>query len=340
MASATFFNLSVHTQRRIDKAYLKLCETLPGYGPAHKRRKLDDGPANSGGGFIIEDQHPAGGGGFIIEHEPSLGGGGFIVQDPPGGGGFIVDDESADTTNDVELDDSQLPRLPLDLIPKGLKLLDLPPDDAQALSVFEQAASGWDDDQPINTDEVQQKVVGLDDWRAVCGILLEPHDREYADSSDEESPRNRRNVQADEDSDDYEEHVSDEDYVDESFPRQRRRRTRQSAATGVPDEEEDEDEEDEEPQSNVGGARRLNKRQKEAALEDFANFFPDASSQELADKKIMISDIQRVAKLLKEKIKAEDVSKPRLRKFDAYRIHYRSWRCLKLSLVQRISRCH
>ncbi|KIY69129.1 hypothetical protein CYLTODRAFT_394400 [Cylindrobasidium torrendii FP15055 ss-10] len=308
MASATFFNLSVHTQRRIDKAYLKLCESLPGH--AHKRRKIDDGPTNSGRDASFTEQQPFGGGGFIIEDKPSLGGGDFIAEDPPvGGGGFIVDD-SANAPDDVELDSSQLPRVPLDRIPQGLKLLDLPPDDAQALSVFEQAASGWDDDQPVESDEMEQKAVGLDDWRAVCGILLEPHDREYADSSEEESPKSRKNIQGKEDdgSDGYdEEHASDEDYVDESFSRQRRRRTtRQSAAMESSDGHEDEDE-DMEVESNAGGARRLNKRQKETALQDFANFFPDASSEELPDKKIMISDIQRVAKLLKEKIKAEDI---------------------------------
>jgi len=53
--------------------------------------------------------------------------------------------------------------------------------------------------------------------------------------------------------------------------------------------------------------RPLTARQQKTCLTTFALFFPEASEQDLPFQRIMIKDIQRVAKLLGEKIKAEDV---------------------------------
>jgi hypothetical protein len=49
-------------------------------------------------------------------------------------------------------------------------------------------------------------------------------------------------------------------------------------------------------------------RQKETCLKTFALFFPDIPHHQLADHRIMIKDLQRVSKLLGEKIKAEEVN--------------------------------
>jgi hypothetical protein len=55
-------------------------------------------------------------------------------------------------------------------------------------------------------------------------------------------------------------------------------------------------------------ASQLSAKQKAECREDFARFFPDVPDAELDRQKIMIKDVTRVANLLKEKIKAEEVS--------------------------------
>jgi hypothetical protein len=55
-------------------------------------------------------------------------------------------------------------------------------------------------------------------------------------------------------------------------------------------------------------ASQLSTKQKAECREDFARFFPDVPDTELDRQKIMIKDVTRVANLLKEKIKAEEVS--------------------------------
>lgn len=247
-----------------------------------------------------------------LAHSPvpepaALGGGGFIVDDPP--------EEAADD----EIDYSGLPNLPISHIPTGLQLLDLPPDDEQVLSIFRQAASGWEDDGPNSagpSHSSQELRVSFEDWRAVCGVLLEHHAEEYAESTDGggASVGNASRYMSDEGSEfevekegdggggsDSADDLSDPDYMDESVPRQRRRRTTgRNKSAGSEDSDSDMD-------TGDGPQRRMTARQKQTCLDAFALFFPDATPEELPQKKIMISDVQRVAKLLKEKLKAEDV---------------------------------
>ncbi|KAF9049602.1 hypothetical protein BDZ89DRAFT_1098921 [Hymenopellis radicata] len=260
MASSTYFALSSNLRNRIDNAYITICRSLPDFQePPLKKRKLNS-PGSGGGGFIIED---------------------LDVAD--------------------EIDVSQLPNIPISHVPTGLQLLDLAPDDEQVLAVFRQAASGWDDTVEMAHSE-QSQVVSFDDWRAVCGILLEHHAEEYADSSDGEAGANSRAMDigdfeqhnSDRGGDDYEvddeDNASDDDYVDESVPRQRRTRGKKKMES-----ETDSD-------SDSGRGSRY-----ETCLETFALFFEDATPEELLSKRIMISDVQRVAKLLKEKLKAEEI---------------------------------
>lgn len=265
MASTTFFTLPLHTRNRIDSAYLSLCRSLPDFEePPTKKRKL-----------ATDLPIPSGGGGFIID-------------DPP-------EHELAS-----EIETTQLPKIPISSIPSGLQLLDLPPDDDQVLSVFRQAASDWDESAAVGAEQS----VSIDDWRAVCGILMEHHAQEYADSSDGGEGASRAMSDAGSVFSDGSEgdNPSDDDYQDDEAPRLRRRRTRGNAKEASPDTDDFND-------SGIDSRqKRLTPRQRQTCLDAFALFFPDATDDELPHKKIMISDIQRVAQLLKEKLKAEDVS--------------------------------
>ncbi|KAK0464561.1 uncharacterized protein EV420DRAFT_1638112 [Desarmillaria tabescens] len=213
-----------------------------------------------------------------------------IASTSSGGGGFLVEDDPGEA--DDEIDASQIPNIPMSSIPSALQLLDLPPDDEQVLTIFRQAASGWEEGASPSTE----LSVSMDDWRAVCAILLEHHAQEYADSdgdaisrpiSDLGSDYEAGDVDMEEPSDD------DDDYVEEAPAR---RRTRPTTRTR-----------DSDSDSDFTNPKQLTKRQKQTCLENFALFFPNATPEDLPRQKIMISDIQRVAKLLNEKLKAEEI---------------------------------
>ncbi|PBK97665.1 hypothetical protein ARMGADRAFT_1162497 [Armillaria gallica] len=208
-----------------------------------------------------------------------------------GGGGFLVEDDPDEAED--EIDASQIPNIPISSIPSALQLLDLPPDDEQVLNIFRQAASGWDEGASTSTE----LSVSMDDWRAVCAILLEHHAQEYADSdgdaisrpvSDPGSDYQEGDVDMEEASD-----GDDDDYVEEASSR---RRTRTTTRTRESDSD-----------SDSSMPKQLTKRQKQTCLENFALFFPDATPEDLPRQKIMIADIQRVSKLLNEKLKAEEI---------------------------------
>ncbi|KAJ2912909.1 hypothetical protein MD484_g7498, partial [Candolleomyces efflorescens] len=191
-------------------------------------------------------------------------------SEPGGGGGFIVDD---DDERDEESD-----QIPLDLVPSTLTHLNLPEDDDEILAVFRNAATGWTSPllvPPGSNQSTFQLGVSLDDWRSVCAVLLED------DDDDEEV-----GIGSDGHASESEPSASDDEFVPE---RAKARPTRKSAVGQV---------------SNPG---RLSKSQKQAAFDTFALFFPDTPSSELPKQKIMIKDIQRVAALLKEKLKADEI---------------------------------
>jgi hypothetical protein len=204
---------------------------------------------------------------------------------PAGGGGFIVDDDDYDR-------DEENDQIPLDLVPATLKHLNLPEDDDEILAVFRNAATGWSSPLLVPQGSNQstfQLGVSLDDWRSVCAVLLE-------DDDDEEEGVGRIESDGDgDDSDAYggrsesEASASDDEFVPGRAAGSKTRRTRKSAA------------------GEVSNTRVLSKSQKQAALDTFALFFPDTPPSELSKQRIMIKDIQRVAALLKEKLKAEEV---------------------------------
>lgn len=284
-AESVFSTLPRHIQLRIDKAFRSTFDAISAPdGPPRKKRRVDVALADSGGGFVVPDSPQSAGGG-----------GGFIVEDPP-------DTEEADPTDNF----NENQRLPMSAIPAALQLLDLPPDDDQVLAVFRNAASGWEEGEEHNPDG---GMVSQEDWRAVCAILLEHHAQEYEDSSDAgvlaesrpESDHETDDYQETNDvyEEDYEDQGSDDEYVEGPTASTSRRRARARGRQGKSTPESS--------PSPSSGPRQPTARQVQTALQAFALFFPSASPDELPQQRIMIKDIQRVAQLLKEKIKAEEV---------------------------------
>ncbi|KAJ3865394.1 hypothetical protein EV359DRAFT_72443 [Lentinula novae-zelandiae] len=311
-----FFTLPQHMQRRIDAAFLSAIKhahslevTTSGHSdldsaePPLKRRKIsthNESSVDSGGGFIVN-----GGGGFILNDTDVAGNG-----DGEGGGGFITDVNMSNSEpfSVPEVDDSS--QIPLSCIPTALQLLDLPPDDEQVLAIFRNAASGWDNHDGSRSDDNLE--VTRADWRAVCTILLEPGvgDDGMADGSrrQSESPGGdaeyvEENVEDDVDMQYDDEPESDDDY--EPGPSSAtihvagsKRRTRGSRFRTA--------ETDSDAEGTDSRTRRLTVRQKATCLETFRLFFPDAKD-DLPTRRILLADIQRVAKLLGEKLKAEEM---------------------------------
>ncbi|KAG6858657.1 hypothetical protein C0993_005298, partial [Termitomyces sp. T159_Od127] len=134
--------------------------------------------------------------------------------------------------------------------------------------------------------------VSRDDWRAVCAVLLEQVDNGNdnepgSDASDDQYLEDDEEINDDD----------DEDYLEEPTLSASRRRTRGRAAKYSS------------PSLSPGPStpRKLTKRQQETTLEAFSLFFPDVPLEDVPKQRIMIKDIQRVAKLLGEKIKADEM---------------------------------
>ncbi|KAF8823953.1 hypothetical protein HHX47_DHR9000464 [Lentinula edodes] len=294
---------------------------------------VDNG--QGGGGFILNDTDVVrngdgeGGGGFIIDVNTSnTSAGGFVREDEQENEG--VDDSEPFSLPEVH-DSSQIP---LSSIPTALQLLDLPPDDEQVLAIFRNAASGWDNHDGSRTDD--NLAVTRADWRAVCTILLEPGvgDDGMADGSRRQSGSPggdgeyvEEDVEDDVDMQYDDEPESDDDYepgpssatnfksrstrrptpatskVSVAGGKRRTRGTRLKTAETDSDAGEDTDDDQERTNSRT---RRLTARQKATCLEAFRLFFPDAKD-DLPTRRILLADIQRVAKLLGEKLKAEEV---------------------------------
>ena len=257
-----FSTLPCYLQRRIDRAFDKFLPQTSEKSPHHDLTSM----ADTGGGFVIENQALSG-----------------------LGGGFIVED--ADTTDDG----GERSGIAMSSVPAALQSLDLPPDDEQVLAVFRNAASGWS----TSTSDVfcgrdtGGGMVSRDDWRSVCAVLLENHE----DENDEGEPL----PESDEDdasedqyhASDGSDHDSDEDYVEDTGPLNSRRRTRGRPSSPPP--------------IDLHSSQKLTKRQQQVALETFALFFPSVPASEVVHQKIMLKDIQRIAKVLGEKIKADEV---------------------------------
>ncbi|KAF8560097.1 hypothetical protein OG21DRAFT_1529671 [Imleria badia] len=222
--------------------------------------------------------------------------GGFIVEDSESGpsqyeaGGFIVEDLPSNPF------DAQS-HIPLSEIPRALNLLDLFPDD-DILGVFKNAARGWGA-QNARNDGVSRK-----DWRAVCAALLEG---EHVDTSDEENPVADEDIEMDADSgpdsdqyqteelsSDTEEASSDEYGEPSTAARAKKARKVPPRTAGT-------------KSSGTESSRQLTESQKAQCRQEFSRFFPHVPDNELDHQRIMIKDIARVADLLKENLKTEEI---------------------------------
>jgi hypothetical protein len=216
----------------------------------------------------------------------------------PSGGGFVAEPSSASSPAD---------HIPLDVIPSALQRLDLPPDDEEVLSVFRNAASGWAPSESQTASNVETRYISLEDWRAVCAVLLENRPLE-----DGQEHLNNDELDVGNSSDEYldgensSEGISsaasagsdDDEYFDGGdAPSSRRRKRRSRQAVSF-------DELNAQANNN-----NLTQRQKQSCLDTFALFFPHVSASELETQRIAIKDLQRVAKLLNEKLKADEVGK-------------------------------
>ncbi|KAG2339663.1 hypothetical protein BDR05DRAFT_938725 [Suillus weaverae] len=195
--------------------------------------------------------------------------GGFLIE---GAGGFLID-EYEDCTSSPSPGPTSLS---LSSIPAALQLLGLPSDDEEILSVFRNAASGWGASLE-GSNEVSQK-----DWRSVCAALLEGEDGEGNDDGGSSAAHS--------------EMVARSDQEDDSGPDNDEYHMSVDGDTSEP-EASDEEYQDDKP----AAVSRSHKSQKAS------RFFPDVPDAELDRQKIMIKDVTRVANLLKEKIKAEEI---------------------------------
>lgn len=287
-----FAALGPRAQHAIDAAFTAATRD-PASGSTkpspRKRRRLNEPapPSPVAGGFIPDTAPAPAAGGFIVEDppvEPSV-----ITIGEPAPGGFLVA-ESPITGTDA--------RIPLELIPRALQALDLPPDDPDVLTIFQNAAAGWGANAGAGGD-----AVSLKDWRAVCAVLLVA--RTEDDFPPLPEPREDEDMEDDDDEDEYEEDEDDDEDEDEPPP-------------------DDSDDEDFGAPSRKGKGKKgkvrgtidtntddspptLTPRQKRAARATFALFFPDVPDEQLDAQRIRIRDISRVAALLKEKITAEEV---------------------------------
>ncbi|KAG9013820.1 hypothetical protein FRB94_000800 [Tulasnella sp. JGI-2019a] len=334
-AEDDFAALKPRLQRSIDRAFDRAVEGAPSriYTDAEqpspsKRRKIGqkvEAPAamDSGGGGDDD------GGGFLPPDEEEAGGG-FL---PPGdgnddgdGGGFVVDETEGPSSGVAKTQpvSSGPTHIPLSLVPRALQILDLP-QDPDVLNIFRQAASGW---RTLDHHADQEDGVSRKDWRAVCAVLMaDPRDTgmerasqsssavfseremeaEGSDDGDDDDERDESPVEGNDDdygeseSNDEDDDDDDEEYEARSAKRGAAARKTRSAKRGgqkspslsEPDQ----------------GPVQLTARQRKECLKAFALFFPDFADDKvnLVKQRILIKDVARVAKMLKEKLATEEI---------------------------------
>ncbi|KAF8846098.1 hypothetical protein BDN67DRAFT_891289 [Paxillus ammoniavirescens] len=255
--------------------------------PTHLRRRIDsafDSVASSTSSPNRPQLNEVPAGGFIVEDRPSHSAdceaGGFIVEDPPPSSRALLSAPS---------------HIHLSEVPRALELLDLIPDD-DIMVVFKNAATGWGA-QSKHGEGISRK-----DWRAVCTAIIEGENR---DEVGEENPLGDEDVEmggadSGSDSDEYLtldlsselEEASTDEYEESSIAMTAKAKVAQKTSSKA---------------SGTKLPEQLSVRQKAECREDFARFFPDIADVELDHQRIMIKDITRVASLLKEKLKAEEI---------------------------------
>ena len=123
------------------------------------------------------------------------------------------------------------------------------------------------------------------------------------DSDDDQDPYQQESDEAEEEEDEY----IDPDLAASSSRRRRRGAASGNARSRRRNSDSSEYESDDDFETDSGKSKPLTFRQKQTCLSAFALFFPDIDLDELPNKRIMIKDLQRVAGLLKEKLKAEEM---------------------------------
>lgn len=220
--------------------------------------------------------------------------GGFIVDEPEyEAGGFIIDDISSNSVTAQSY-------IPLSEVPHALNLLGLFPDD-DLMRVFKEAAAGWGA-QNAGNDGVSRM-----DWRAICAAILEgePH----VGGNDEDNliadPNVEVGADSGPDSDEYQmeelsgdtdvDEDSSDDYVELGRTSKGTKTQNVSRKTLI--------------KSSAGpeSSKQLTESQRTQCRQDFSRFFPHVPDNELDRQRIMIKDITRVANLLKENLKTEEV---------------------------------
>ncbi|KAG6915133.1 hypothetical protein DXG01_013097 [Tephrocybe rancida] len=184
-------------------------------------------------------------------------------------------------------------QIPVTDVPRALQKLDLPPDDEQVLAVFRNAASGWTASTSSEVDTTGGGWVSREDWRSVCAVLLEQAGKDESGDAQGDVPSDDQYLEDDEESGDEDD---EDEYIEGPNPSTSRRRTRARGKYSSPS-----------LSPGPSAPHKLTKRQQEASREAFFLFFPDVRPEDAPKQKIMIKDIQRVAKLLGEKIKADEV---------------------------------
>lgn len=327
-ADPSFIALPLQVRRHIDRAFDSVASQVEtdGEEPAQKKRRLHSSGRSSTevlpGGFLPED-NPAPGG-FIVDDAPA---GGFLPEDTMLDGGFLLESSNEGDKDGDRGDVAPPDAIPLSLIPSALQLLDLQPDDEDVLSVFRNAATGWENKHGAQEDE-SHLFVSRKDWRAVCTALLDVGggyegdamdvEDEAVDKDDEllSEPSEEEYVESETDSElDEEDEDSDDEYQGGGFMRTRssrkaagpktlsKRQKGRDATTSSLLPIDDSDEGDVEIRS-----KRITARQKAESRRAFAMFFPDVPDAELETNKIMIKDITRMASSINLKLSAEEVS--------------------------------
>lgn len=331
---AAFSVLPRQLRDRIDSAFDAAVEQSiePNESP-FKKPKLRHIPAatalDTEGGFMA--------GGFLPSASTStsndFGGGGFIVDEEEAQpGGFVVDtghDAVTEDEQDKDAVEQAHTRIPLSLIPTALQMLDLQPDDEDVLAVFRNAAQGWDTSGRSASIPSGELFVQRRDWHAVCAALLEPVDDQKEDEDEDvemgDASRQPAEGSSSDSGDEYQEAGDsespgyDEDAGDSDDDYQESSRTtgkgkhngKQKASTTLEGRTRsrkrsvDSDGGDDEDAGEA--VQRISPRQKKECRRMYALFFPDVEDKDLDSRRLMIKDITRVAKVLKEKITAEEV---------------------------------
>ena len=269
-------------------------------------------------------------------HDPVEAPGGFLLDDDPGGGFLPPSPPAAgQEAGHAPERDEQISYIPLSRIPHALQLLDLPPDDEEVLTVFHNAATGWEDDissrrtahrrQRNSTttsedNDVTEGRVSLRDWRAVCAAVL------GEDGDDEDDREGSSTISADEildatgedSSPELEESSggsSDEYRITETRSRKRSRKS--ATVTGA--------------SAGAGATRKtrarktqsattrrrsplspstsaeITPRQRRECLKAFLLFFPGVPEEEAQRRRLGVREVDAAATMLKESIKAEEV---------------------------------